>query len=159
MRGLGTEFFVPRGRDGLVKQFRGRPLTALACVNVFVRDLDGIVSFYADLFGLKERAEQRSPIYCALDAGGADIGFNAAEAYGLLNLDPEQPTGTSFMLTFDVGARSEIARLVGLAQERGAMLVKPAYDTSYGARQAVLRDPEGNVFRINAFEPAEAAAG
>jgi len=133
------------------------PLTALACVNVFVRDLDGIVSFYADLFGLEERTEQRSPIYRALEAGGTDIGFNATEAYGLLNLDSSQPTGTGFMLTFDVGARAEIARVVARAEERGAALIKPPYDTSYGARQAVLRDPEGNIFRINALQPAEPA--
>ena len=132
-------------------------LTALACVNVFVHDLDGIVSFYAGLFALKERVEQRSPIYRALDAGAIDIGFNAVEAYGLLNIDPASPTGTSFMLTFDVGARSEIARLVRLAQHLGAILVKAPYDTAYGARQAVFRDPEGNVFRINAFQPDAAS--
>jgi catechol 2,3-dioxygenase-like lactoylglutathione lyase family enzyme len=130
------------------------PVTVLACVNVFVRNLDGIVSFYVDLLGLKERKEQRSPIYRALDAGGTDIGFNAVDAYALLNLDSSPPTGTGFMLTFDVGARAEIERLVALAEQRGATLVKPAYDTSYGARQAVLRDPEGNVFRVNAFQPA-----
>ncbi len=133
-------------------------MIALACVNVFVHDLDGIVSFYAGLFGLEERSEQRSPIYRALDAGGTDIGFNAIAAYTLLDLDPARTDGTSFMLTFDVGARSEVERLAGLAQARGATLVKPAYDTAYGARQAVLRDPEGNVFRINAFRPHEAAA-
>jgi len=44
-------------------------VVTLACVNVFVRDLDGIVSFYAALFGLEERTEQRSHIYRALDAG------------------------------------------------------------------------------------------
>jgi catechol 2,3-dioxygenase-like lactoylglutathione lyase family enzyme len=134
-------------------------LTALACVNVFAHDLDGIVAFYAGLLGLKERTEQRSPIYRALDAGGTDIGFNAVDAYRLLNLDSvPPPTGISFMLTFDVGAKSEIARLVRLAEARGATLVKPAYDTAYGARQAVLRDPEGNVFRINAFRSATEAA-
>ena len=133
-------------------------MTALACVNVFVHDLDGIVAFYTGLLGLKERTEQRSPVYRALDAGGTDIGFNAFDAYKLLKLDSDPPpTGTSFMLTFDVGAKSEIPRLIGLAQKRGATLVKPAYDTPYGARQAVLRDPEGNVFRVNAFQPAEAA--
>jgi hypothetical protein len=38
---------------------------------------------------------------------------------------------------------------VPLAVAKGATLVKPPYKTYYNWYQAVLLDPEGNVFRIN----------
>jgi predicted enzyme related to lactoylglutathione lyase len=33
--------------------------------------------------------------------------------------------------------------------ELGGAILKSPYDTYYSARQAVLADPEGNVFRVN----------
>ena len=40
-----------------------------------------------------------------------------------------------------------------VAVEHGAALVKPAYRTYYDWYQAVLLDPEQNVFRINHVLP------
>ena len=126
----------------------------LASVNLFARDLDGLVGFYAGLFDLSEAIEQRSPIFRSLDAGGVAIAFNGMAAYGLLNLEqPAAPVGPSFMLTFEVESHAAVDTLTKRATERGAVGVKPPYDTAYGSRQSVLRDPEGNVFRINAFTP------
>ncbi len=39
--------------------------------------------------------------------------------------------------------------MVPIAVEAGATLIKPPYTTYYNWYQAVLMDPEGNVFRIN----------
>ena len=129
-------------------------MTTLSSVNLFARDLEGLVAFYAGLFGLAEKTEQRSPIYRALDAGGVAIGFNAFDAYRLLNLDgSETAAGVKSLLTFEVEDRAAVARLTGDAVARGATIVKPPYDTAYGSLQSVLFDPEGNVFRINAFQP------
>jgi len=126
----------------------------LASVNLFARDLDSLFGFYADLFELPEAVEQRSPIFRSLDAGGTAIAFNGFEAYGLLNLEPPAAsTGPSFMLTFEVAVHAADDALTKRATERGAASVKPPYSTAYGSRQAVLRDPEGNIFRINAFTP------
>jgi predicted enzyme related to lactoylglutathione lyase len=129
-------------------------MTALSSVNLFARDLAGLTSFYADLFDLPEQMELRSPIYRAIAIGDVLIGFNGYEAYGLLHLEaPAEPAGVKSLLTFEVADHASVARLTVLAAERGGQVVKPPYDTAYGSRQSVLRDPEGNVFRINAFTP------
>jgi len=124
----------------------------VSSVNIFARDLDGLAAFYSALFGLPEKTELRSPIYRALDAGPLMIAFNAFEAYALLKLDDYAETkGVKSLLTFEVGSADEVARVTDAAVARGARLVKGPYDTAYGSRQAVLFDPEDNVFRINAF--------
>jgi predicted enzyme related to lactoylglutathione lyase len=130
-------------------------MTVLSSVNIFARDLDSLVAFYAGLFGLREHLDQRGPIYRALDGSGTAIGFHAAEAYALLNLDEFRTTaGVKSLLTFEVADQSAVARLTAEAVASGATVVKAPYDTFYGSRQSVLFDPEGNVFRINAFQRA-----
>lgn len=127
-------------------------MTVLSSVNIFTRNLDALVAFYANLFDLSEKTELRSPIYRALDAGGVMIGFNGFEAYTLLKLeDFSETAGVKSLLTFEVASRDEVARISREATERGAKTIKEPYDTAYGSRQSVLFDPEGNVFRINAF--------
>jgi len=132
-------------------------LATLSYVNVFARDIETLPDFYARLFGLEEIAEQRSAYFRALKTGASLIGFNGPQAYGLLGLeDRTEARGVKLFLTFDVEGPDAVAALTGQAQALGARVIKPAYDTAYGARQAVLADPEDNVFRINA--PLAAAA-
>ena len=61
----------------------------------------------------------------------------------------QQTQGASFLLNFETGSCEEVDQLVVQAVSSGARLVKDSYETSYGWYQAVLTDPEGNVFRIN----------
>jgi predicted enzyme related to lactoylglutathione lyase len=127
-------------------------MTVLSSVNIFAQNLDALVAFYADLFDLAEKTELRSPIYRALDVGGTMIGFNGFEAYKLLKLeDFSETSGVKSLLTFEVAGAGEVARISQESMKRGAKMIKEPYDTAYGSRQSVLFDPEGNVFRINAF--------
>ena len=127
-------------------------MTVLSSVNIFTRNLDALAAFYAELFDLNEKTELRSPIYRALDVGGVMIGFNGFEAYTLLKLeDFSETSGVKSLLTFDVSNAAEVTRISEEAVKRGGKMIKPPYDTAYGSRQSVLFDPEGNVFRVNAF--------
>lgn len=122
----------------------------LSYVNVFARDIEALSGFYRDVFGFEEIVEIRSPIFVGLRTGRSNIGFNAQEAYGLLQLaDYANPTGVKFLLNFDVDAMAEVDRLTPAAIARGATLIKAPYRTYYHWYQAVLLDPEQNVFRIN----------
>ncbi len=125
-------------------------MAALSYVNVFTRDLDALPDFYKSVFGFPEVEAIRSPIFRGLDAGGCCVGFNARDAYGLLGLaDHANTTGVGFLLNFDVATKDEVDALVPVAIAAGAKLIKKPYQTYYNWYQAVLMDPEDNVFRIN----------
>ncbi|CAM2158699.1 Glyoxalase (plasmid) [Pararobbsia alpina] len=122
----------------------------LSYVNVFASDVVALSGFYQRVFGFDEVEAIRSPIFRGIDAGHTCIGFNAHDAYGLLHLDEYADTrGIKFLLNFDVDTQADVDRLVPVAQQSGATLVKAPYVTYYNWYQAVLLDPEGNVFRIN----------
>lgn len=125
-------------------------MNSLSYVNVFAQDIVRLSAFYSDLFGFPEIEAIRSPIFRGLDTGKSCIGFNALDAYELLGLGEfAGSTGCKFLLNIDVSEQAEVDRLVPLAVEQGATLIKAPYLTYYNWYQAVLLDPERNVFRIN----------
>lgn len=122
----------------------------LSYVNVFARDVIVLSGFYQHVFGFAEIEAIRSPIFRGLDTGKSSLGFNALDAYALLHLDDYADTrGVKFLLNIDVDSQAEVDRMVPVAVGAGATLLKPPYVTYYNWYQAVLLDPEGNVFRIN----------
>lgn len=122
----------------------------LSYVNVFARDVVALSGFYQRVFGFAEIEAIRSPIFRGLDTGKSHLGFNALDAYELLQLSAFSDTrGIKFLLNIDVDSQAEVDRMVPIAVAAGATLVKPPYVTYYDWYQAVLLDPEGNVFRIN----------
>jgi hypothetical protein len=122
----------------------------LSYVNVFAKDVVALSGFYQRVFGFPEIESIRSPIFRGLDTGKSSLGFNALEAYELLQLSEFSDTrGVKFLLNIDVDSRDEVDRRVPIAVEAGATLIKPPYVTYYNWYQSVLLDPEGNVFRIN----------
>lgn len=122
----------------------------LGYLNLFAHDIQKMSSFYADLFQLEEIRESRSPIFRGLRTGKANLGFNAHDAYTLLNLqNAADSAGIKSFATFNVGEAVEVDRLTPIAVAKGAVLRKAPFTTYYGWYQSVLLDPEGNAFRIN----------
>ena len=125
----------------------------LAYLNILARDIAALSGFYARLFGYREIESHRSPIYRCLDAGGIEFGFNADKAYDLLDIadrKPEARGSVQVYFTFEVSSPDAVGALAQACAAAGGRIVKPPYDTYYNARQAVLEDPEGNVFRRTA---------
>lgn len=129
------------------------PQVRLAYVNLFARDIEALSGFYVALFGFAEIVGHRSPIYRCIDAGGIELGFNAGKAYELLELTRRKPGASpapvTAYFTFEVASVAAVDQLAERAVALGGAVVKPAYTTYYNAHQAVLTDPEHNVFRIN----------
>jgi predicted enzyme related to lactoylglutathione lyase len=125
-------------------------MAELGYLNIFARDIQKLADFYGELFQLEEIRESRSPIFRGLRTGKANLGFNAPDAYALLNLEnAANNSGTKAFATFDVGTAAEVDRLTPVAVAKGAVLRKAPFKTYYGWYQSVLLDPEGNAFRIN----------
>lgn len=121
----------------------------LSYVSIVTDDLDRLRDFYVDVVGLPEHVAWRHDGFRGLDAGrGCVLALHSPEAYAELGLDW---SGVGTLVTFDPGGRAEVdavgARLAGA----GVTVVRAPFDTAYGSRQAVFRDPEGNPFRINSF--------
>ena len=131
-------------------------MTTMPYVNIFTKDIKKLSKFYIDVFDFEEDVALRSPIFRGIRTSKSYFGFNAPEAYGLLNLaDKANTKGAKFFLNFDVRSMKEVDRLVALAVKRGAKIVKDPYRTYYNWYQAVLTDPEGNLFRINKRLPGK----
>ena len=125
--------------------------------NLLCQDIEAQLQFYQALLHLPEAPGTRSAIYRAVETEHFQLGFNAPEAYALLGLADRQPGATlpsprsvtgyaTFMLDMPdaVDAASEKAKALG------GQIIKPHYATYYGQWQAVLADPEDNVFRVSA---------
>ena len=122
----------------------------LSYVNIFAKDVVALSGFYQRVFGFAEIEAIRSPIFRGLDTGKSSLGFNALDAYDLLQLSEFSDThGIKFLLNIDVDSQAEVDRMVPVAVDAGATLIKAPYVTYYHWYQSVLLDPEGNVFRIN----------
>ncbi|MDO6683616.1 MULTISPECIES: VOC family protein [unclassified Oceanobacter] len=125
-------------------------MSTLSYVNVFAKDIVALSGFYQRVFDFPEVEAIRSPIFRGIDAGSCCIGFNALDAYELLHLSEYADTsGCKFLLNIDVDSPEEVDRMVPIACAAGATMIKAPYTTYYNWYQAVLLDPEGNVFRIN----------
>jgi predicted enzyme related to lactoylglutathione lyase len=124
----------------------------IAYVNLFAADPQRLADFYSRLFGFAEIEAHRSPIYRCLDANGIELGFNAHAAYDLLGIPDrkgEDSTAVRAYFTIEVDAPEAVNAIAASATAEGGCVIKQPYDTYYNARQAVLEDPEGNVFRVN----------
>lgn len=124
-------------------------MITLAYTNIFTADIDRLADFYGELFGLQEIMESRSPLFRGFTAGGSSIGFSAPGAYELLGLAPQEGPGDRVLQTFDAPDAETVSTLTEKAISLGASLVKEPFKTYYGWFQSVLRDPDGNAFRIN----------
>ena len=119
-------------------------------VNVFAQDIEKLAQFYITVFGFEEIEEMRYPIFRAVKAGRVNIGFNALDAYDLLELSAHKDTsGIKFLLNFTCASKREVDEIAQKAQSLGAVAIKKPYKTYYNWYQAVLLDPEGNCFRVN----------
>jgi predicted enzyme related to lactoylglutathione lyase len=124
-------------------------MAALAYTNIYTADIDRLADFYSTLFDLDEYMESRSPIFRGFAAGGTSLGFSGPGAYELLGMEPQTTPGDRVFQTFNAGSPEEVRILTVKAAQLGATIVLEPFQTYYGWYQSVLRDPDGNAFRIN----------
>lgn len=125
--------------------------------NLLCQNIEAQLQFYQALLQLTEAPGTRSDIYRAVETEHFQLGFNAPEAYALLGLANRQPgaalplpRGVTGYPTFMLDTPGAVEAASAQVEALGGKVIKPPYATYYGQWQAVLADPEDNVFRVSA---------
>ena len=124
--------------------------------NLLCRDIERQFDFYRRLLDLPEAVASRSPIYRAIETEDFQFGFNATPAYELLGIGDRapgpgpEPTPVIAYATLMLADPAAVDAACASAASLGGRVAKGPFATYYGQWQAVLCDPEGNVFRVAA---------
>jgi hypothetical protein len=129
-------------------------MNTLMQVTLFSKDFIELSEFYKTIFDLDENEELRSDVFRGYMAGKCMVGFSALAAYEMLGLDPhKQGGGDQTALTFSIETKDKLDQAVSEATKQGATVIKDPFTTYYHWYLAVLRDPDGNAFRIACTNP------
>jgi lactoylglutathione lyase len=117
-------------------------------VNVYTRDLPAALAFYGGLLGFAETFRgptDDAPDHVELRLDGMTIALSTAEAAERVHGLPAAPGSHGFQLvvwTDDIDTAYDA--LVGA----GVPGLTPPYDTGNDNRNAVVRDPDGNLVEL-----------
>jgi predicted enzyme related to lactoylglutathione lyase len=115
----------------------------LARVTISVTDLDDALDLYAGVLGLTVRYREPDLAMLATDEPAVDV---------LLHRRRAQPAEFGVAPTFAV---DDVDGTAAAAVVAGATVIDAPEDQSWGERQAVLRDADGNVFCVVSPIPDE----
>ena len=124
-----------------------------ALVNLYTRDIEAGLRFYRDLLGFAETfrtPREGTPEHVELELNGFTVGLGTVEAarrvHGI-EAAPGSPAMVLVVWTDDVD--KSYRELVGA----GIPAVQPPHDTGNNNRNAMVRDPDGNLVEIVAKRP------
>jgi len=116
-------------------------------VNLVVRDVGASRAFYARL-GL-DFGTEHDPVWAAHhvsaehgEATPIDVDLDSTTFAGKWNRG--WPGGPGVVFGFKVATREEVDQLVASLAAAGVVVQQEPYDAFWGARYAVVRDPDGN---------------
>lgn len=121
---------------------------ASALVNLYTADIEGGLHFYRDLLGFEETFRtpmQGTPEHVELRLGGFILGLGSIEAARRVHgveAAPGSPATALVVWTDDVDAAFE--RLTSA----GVPAIEPPHDSGNSNRNALVRDPDGNLVEI-----------
>jgi lactoylglutathione lyase len=119
-----------------------------AFVNLYTRDIDAGLRFYRDLLGFEETfrtPREGTPEHVELRLKGFGLGLGTVDAARRVHgveASPGSPAMVVVVWAEDTDAAFE--RLTS----HGARVVQPPHDTGNNNRNALLRDPDGNLVEI-----------
>ena len=122
--------------------------------SLFCKNFEAQLAYYLALLSMPEAVTHRSAIYRCIQATNFEFGFHAAPAYALLGVADRAPamlqtSPVTGYATFMLGSCAEVDASSLKAAALGGRIIKAPYPTYYGQWQAVLLDPENNMFRLS----------
>jgi lactoylglutathione lyase len=117
-------------------------------VNLYTDDMEGALAFYRDLLGFAETfrtPKEGVPEHVELTLNGFGLGLGTVEAakrvHGV-DAAPGSPAMAIVVWADDVEEAFDRLRVAGTP------VVEPPHDTGNDNRNALLRDPDGNLVEI-----------
>jgi lactoylglutathione lyase len=117
-------------------------------VNLYTRDIEAGLRFYRDLLGFEETfrtPREGTPEHVELRLDGFLVGLGTVEAARRVHgveVTPGSPAMVLVVWTDDVDAAYQELTAAGVPS------VQPPHDTGNSNRNALLRDPDGNLVEI-----------
>jgi uncharacterized glyoxalase superfamily protein PhnB len=135
-------------------------------LDLVVRDMDATLAFYRALgMDIPESAVWRTSTGAHhIDLTMPDgfvLHFDSAALAKEYNRGWREPTGTGSrtVVTFKVVERADVDRIQATLAALGHRTSQPPFDTFWGARYAIVEDPDGNhVGIMSASDPARRSA-
>ncbi len=131
-------------------------------VNLVVTDVDASRAFYSRL-GL-DFGEERDPQWgahhvSARQRPSSSLDVDLDSTVFVTDWNRGWPGGTGVVLGFKAETRDEVDRLVAELAADGVPIQQPPFDAFWGARYAVVSDPDGNgVGIMSPVDPARRSA-
>jgi uncharacterized protein len=119
----------------------------ISLITLGVSDLQRSIRFYRDGLGLPMR--DSPPEVAFFETRGTWLALFGRDALAEdAGVDPAGGGFRGFTLAHNVRTREEVDRLLCLAADAGATIVKPAADTSWGGYSGYFADPDGFLWEV-----------
>jgi predicted lactoylglutathione lyase len=112
-------------------------------VNLIVRDMDKTLAFYRRL-GLTIEAEPGAEHVGVTFPNGMSMDFDSVGFVPMWDSAWKGATGGSTVLGFSAASREAVDDLYATLTKDGYVGRQPPYDAFFGARYAMVEDPDGN---------------
>jgi uncharacterized glyoxalase superfamily protein PhnB len=112
-------------------------------LNLVVRDMGATIAFYGRL-GLTIDAEPDAQHAALRLANGVQVEFDTAEFVERWDTGWRGTNGGTIVLGFTLPTRAEVDELYAELTTAGHRAQQPPYDAFWGARYAIVEDPDGN---------------
>lgn len=119
-----------------------------AFVNLYTGDIEASLRFYRDLLGFEETFRtptEGTPEHVELTLNGFGLGLGTVEAAKRVHGVDASPGSPAMVL---VVWTTDVERAFELLTAGGAPGAQPPHDTGSHNRNALLRDPDGNLVEI-----------
>jgi lactoylglutathione lyase len=119
-----------------------------ALVNLYTHDIEAALHFYRDLLGFSETfrtPDDGVPEHVEFQLNGFTIGLGTVEAARRVHGVEATPGSPAMVL---VVWTDDVDKAYGELAAAGVPTVQPPHDTGNNNRNALLRDPDGNLVEI-----------
>jgi lactoylglutathione lyase len=119
-----------------------------ALVNLYTHDIEAALHFYRDLLGFSETfrtPDDGVPEHVEFQLNGFTIGLGTVEAARRVHGVEATPGSPAMVLAVWT---DDVDKAYGELAAAGVPTVQPPHDTGNNNRNALLRDPDGNLVEI-----------